>query len=183
MDRLLSNHDIEHALGGQCLVLAYHDLDKYGDDIMGLLDRAHGRLIVLYEEEPGLGHWISIVRGEGSQRGRILYTDPYGKPIDYPLERLSHGYRLSSGQADPKMSHLLGGAPAPIQIWYNELPLQGENSATCGRWAILRCMMPHLSEDRFYGLFQAPGVTPDELAVLATEPLLPPATAATPRLA
>lgn len=175
MDRLLSGEDLRRALGGECLIMEYKDLARGPQDIMEILRRAHGRLILLYESEPQLGHWCSVVLGTGRQKGRIFYTDPYGKPIDHPLDEMPGSWRASSGQDVSMLAHLLSRAPAGTEIWFNEFPLQGddENIATCGRWALMRCLLPHLSEREFAELFERCGdASPDEIVTLASRPWL-----------
>jgi hypothetical protein len=177
MDRLLSNTDLERALGGNCLVINYQRLYDLPPDIMRILDIAHGKLIVLYEESPHRGHWVSVVRGEGPQAGRIFYTDPYGDPVDDPLRDYSAEWARESRQDICYLAHLLGAAPDPIEIWRNEWPLQSSSSevATCGRWALARAMMPFLSEDQFASLWlPGPGekFTPDQVVTAWTNRLL-----------
>jgi hypothetical protein len=99
-------------------------------------------------------------------------TDPYGHDIDSPLDEMGRAWRAESGQDTAYLAHLLGAAPPGVDIWFNEQPLQADDEriATCGRWAVMRCLLPHLSEKEFAGLFRGcPDATPDELVTLATQ--------------
>lgn len=173
MNRLLSNRDIETALDGKCLVMEYGKLGTlFPQDMMKILKRAHGSLVLLYTDSPHLGHWVSVVKGTGPQEGRLFYTDPYGSPIDEPLDEMPIGWKTQSGQDIALLSHLLGATPKGIEIWYNQYPLQSAdpNDNTCGRWALARCLMPFLGEKEFADMFRGvPGASPSQVVTAYTD--------------
>lgn len=177
MDVYLSNDDIYRMLDHKCLILRYSELNGV-NDLMQLMNEADGSLILLYETSAGLGHWCCVVAGRGPQAGTLFVFDSYGSVIDAPLKDIPQPFRATSGQEFSKLRWLLANTPPEIVIDYNDHPLQAllPNVATCGRWAVARCLSPLWDSDQFARAFTPDpktGLIPDNLVVTFTEGLGP----------
>lgn len=171
---LLSDADIRALLGGNVTVIRYQDLWNY-KTIEELLDE-HGCAVILYEQTDGLGHWVAICELEGPHEGTIAYFDSFGLPIDDPLAHIDPAFRVKNWEDYHYLSLLLANTPDDIVIDYNDHQLQEHDSNTCGRYAVVRCMYPTLSNDEL-AEFLTPDeedgedLTPDDVVVAITNKL------------
>lgn len=122
-------------------------------------------LVVLYETQENYGHWVAILRTpEG-----IEHFDSYGIVPDNELKWINPQFRARSGQDVKCLLQMLYDTREPIN--YSTHRLQGKDSSTCGRWAILRILFSHLGTDAFARAVRAVSkklhVTPDELVCIA----------------
>lgn len=122
-------------------------------------------IAVLYETQPGYGHWVGIVpTPEG-----IEHFDSYGLLPDAELQFVPKRYRKMFAATAPHLVRLLQGTGLPIN--YNEYRLQSRKNeiATCGRWVVARCRNRNLTTDEFAKAVRVVskelGMTPDELTV------------------
>lgn len=173
---MLSNSDIERALGGKCIVIRYQDLYNF-HTIGDLLTAGQGSAVILYETSDNIGHWTCVVRGTGPQDGIIFYFDSFGLPIDDPLAEIDPKFRVKKWEDYMYLSLLLAESPPFVEIDYSDKPLQEDRRGinTCGRWVLARCMMPHLDSDEFAELFAPiPGekISPDDIIVEYTNQFL-----------
>lgn len=125
-------------------------------------------IAVLYETEPGFGHWVGVL----STPEGIEHFDSYGVRPDDELKWVPKKYRAAFMEDSPHMVALLLEAEMRgAAINYNESPLQGKrpNIATCGRWVALRCRNGHLTSKEFSKLVRKKakemGMSTDELVV------------------
>ncbi len=122
-------------------------------------------IAVLYETEPGYGHWVAVLRTpEG-----IEHFDSYGLKPDAELKWVPDEYKEAFMATAPHLLRLL--ARTGEDIHYNEYKLQGGGKiATCGRWVIARCRNKRLTTDQFAdaveGLADAHGCTTDEAVTM-----------------
>jgi len=123
-------------------------------------------IILLYEIKKGFGHWVTILRTpEG-----IEHFDSYGFVPDDELSFVPEYFKYESNQNYKYLLNLL--YESGEQINYNPYPLQkGDNTATCGRWAVLRNLFNYLTTDQFAKMINKTSkqlnITSDELVSLA----------------
>lgn len=113
-------------------ILKYSDLKKYKK-----LPKLP--LVILYEVKPNIGHWVTILETpEG-----IEHFDSYGYAPDKELDFVPDEFK-----SDNKL--LLRLLVNHNDINYNQYKLQkGLDTATCGRWVILRNLFNYLTIDQF----------------------------------
>lgn len=124
---------------------------------------------LLYETEPGYGHWVGVLdTPEG-----VEHFDSYGLLPDAELAWVPKKYRAAFGAASPHLVRLLLESGRPIV--YNQYRLQGRGKiATCGRWTVARCRNRAMTTDQFAGGMRALAkelrVSPDALTVMMLPP-------------
>lgn len=124
---------------------------------------------LLYETEPGYGHWVGVLETpEG-----LLHFDSYGLKPDAELRWVPKRYRKAFGSASPHLVRMLLEDGRPVN--YSQHRLQGRGKiATCGRWVVARCRNQGLTSDQFArgmkDLARDMGLTPDQL----TTRMMPP---------
>jgi hypothetical protein len=123
-------------------------------------------IILLYEIKRGFGHWVTILRTpEG-----IEHFDSYGFVPDDELSFVPEYFKYESNQNYKYLLNLLYRSGEKIN--YNPYHLQkGDNTATCGRWAVLRNLFNHLTIDQFAKMINKTSkqlkISTDELVSLA----------------
>jgi|HubBroStandDraft_5_1064220.scaffolds.fasta_scaffold58608_2 hypothetical protein len=125
-------------------------------------------IAVLYETEPGFGHWVGVLKTpEG-----IEHFDSYGYKPDTELQFVPVQYREQFAATAPFLARLL--ANSGQQINYNEYKLQGPKSNTCGRWVVARCRNHKLTTSQFAeamtSLAAKKGITLDQSTLLIMPP-------------
>lgn len=116
-------------------IMTYDSLGKY-TDIEQLLPQGRDYCILLYRQQPTFGHWVSIDRiGDN-----ISYFDSYGGEVDNPLKWNTIEINNQLGQSIPYLSKLFDNTDK--NIYYNPFRYQSKSNDTntCGRWCILRCL-------------------------------------------
>ena len=100
-------------------------------------------IAVLYETQPGFGHWVAVLETpEG-----IEHFDSYGLKPDAELRFIPPQYREAFMSTAPYLARLLGNDGRAIN--YNEYKLQGPHSNTCGRWVVARCRNRKMTTTQF----------------------------------
>lgn len=126
-------------------------------------------IAVLYETEPGYGHWTAVLQTpEG-----IEHFDSYGLKPDAELKFVPPEYRVAFAATAPHLLRLLARDGRDVN--YNEYKLQGGGKiATCGRWVMVRCKNHRLTTEQFAdameGLADMYGLTLDEAVVKLAPP-------------
>lgn len=123
-------------------------------------------IALLYEIQPGYGHWVGIFETpEG-----IEHFDSYGLLPDEELKFVPRRYRKAFAATAPHLVRLLAGTGRPVN--YNQHRLQSRKSdiATCGRWVVARCRNSNLTTDEFARkikkLARMLKMTPDQAVVI-----------------
>lgn len=122
-------------------------------------------LAILYETEPGFGHWVGLLETpEG-----IEHFDSYGLRPDSELRWIPKKYKAAFNSGSPHLVRLLLNDGRPVN--FSEYRLQrGGGIATCGRWVVARCKNSTLTAQQFAkgmrGLAKEMGITPDTLTTL-----------------
>jgi hypothetical protein len=95
--------------------------------------------IILIEDHFNIGHFVCIMRYGNT----FEQFDSYGKKIDDELAFISNIQKKLLGQDDKYLTHLFAKLPKGTKKVINKVRLQNvsNNSATCGRWCILRIIM------------------------------------------
>ena len=131
----LTDKDLREFLGDKIRILEYRQLLDY-DTITKLLPSKNDFVILIIEMEPGIGHWVTLVRDEK----RIMYFDSYGYRCDKFLFFCPENMRKILGQEVPFLSGILNQAVDDgFKVTFNNFPFQNRNDlsvATCGRWVI-----------------------------------------------
>ncbi len=116
-------------------IVTYEDLAKI-DRITDLLKRKKDALILLFESEPNVGHWIAIMR----ENNKIIFFDPYGYRPDRFLVYTPQNLRKQLNQDTPHLTVLLNQAVDDgFKVVFNEYEFQNRRNlayATCGRWIV-----------------------------------------------
>jgi hypothetical protein len=135
-------------------------------DIAQLRDLPQLPIALLYETEPGYGHWVGVLETpEG-----IEHFDSYGLKPDAELAWVPEKYRQAFHATAPHLVRLLARDGRDVN--YNEYKLQSKEPkiATCGRWVVARCLNKRLTTTQFAeameDLAEAHGITPDEATLL-----------------
>lgn len=168
----LSNLDLERMVPGSQVVL-YRDLHRYYD-LQELVPT--GCTFILFESEPGFGHWCVLFETEYDDR--YEFFDPYSSYPDDNLRLIDEEFREESNQDKPYLTKLLikelSGSGDYINI--NEFALQNKRPdvMTCGRWCVVRYALRHLDPRAFAkkikSLSKKSGLKPDELVTYLTSP-------------
>jgi hypothetical protein len=123
-------------------------------------------IALLYETEPGYGHWVAILETpEG-----IEHFDSYGLKPDAELKWIPDKYKEAFRATAPHLLRLLARDGRDVN--YNEYKLQSKSPkiATCGRWVVARCKNRRLTTTQFASamenLADAHGITLDEATLL-----------------
>lgn len=150
MDRYLTVDDIHKIAEKPFNVVKFGDLKKYDtiDDLfiprdMGLTYYPVDDVLILYEIKKNSGHWCVLKRylPKGySEYYSYQFMDPYGEIIDSQRLHIPKEFRIKSGQETPLilkklMEAMYDGKTGVYDIHYNDVPLQGPNYSTCGRYA------------------------------------------------
>ena len=130
-------------------VLLYRELAKYKD-----IKDIGKCFILLYpgKTDPCNGHWTAII----NRGGVIEHFDPYAYSVDDELNFSNLKY--------PKLlTELLLRSKGIRRVECNKLPLQERKKGinTCGRWALIRCMMADMPLSKFTELFKRQPMSPD----------------------
>jgi hypothetical protein len=103
--------------------------------------------LILYQTAE-VGHFCCIFRNKEG----INFFDSYGNNIDHALTKVNDERRHTLHQDYPYLVKLFDNSKEPII--YNEYKYQGEHSATCGIWCIMRMILSNLTNDEFHAKFK-----------------------------
>jgi len=150
-------------------VMRYSGLARLSD-IEQLLPTDKSYVILLYENTPGSGHWVALMR-----YGRTIeFFCSYGSKIDAPLRWQNPKDNAMLGQTRPFLSLLLNKAKGKFRAIHNPVAYQSSKQgvATCGAWDVMRInQMKNHNQDlqEFHNFMESvkkeTGLTYDEIVV------------------
>lgn len=151
----LSLLDIKKIANGKVRVVVYEDLYKI--DNLDQLLYPYGCFVLLYQQSPTFGHWCAVIRHGKGTRAYIEHFDSYGISIDR-----EHRFGNNKMQFTPRLTELILDSGYK-KVICNKMPLQSKNNLinTCGRWAIIRCLLKQYNLSQFTDLFHNIKLTPD----------------------
>lgn len=116
-------------------IMRYSALARISD-IEQLLPTDKSYVVLLYENTPGSGHWVALLR-----YGRTIeFFCSYGSKIDAPLRWQNPRDNAMLGQTAPFLSQLLNKAKRKFRAIHNPVAYQSKRDgvATCGAWDVMR---------------------------------------------
>lgn len=159
MNITLSQFQVEKIAGKQLGVIEYSELSGVAslDSIL-----VNNCCLILYENEPGQGHWTCIIK-----RGNTYdFFDPYGYSVDSEFRYIPVEMQRQLHEVRGRLKKLLGNNFVENTHQYQGL---ADGINTCGRWTGLRCLFSDYSEDDFYKLIQANKVNDKKLVQLTNQ--------------
>jgi len=116
-------------------ILRYSSLSKMSS-IEQLLPKDKSYAFLLYEDSPGSGHWVAVMRYGKT----IEFFCSYGSKIDGPLRWYNPKDNAMLGQSKPYLSLLLKKAEKKFEAIHNPVAFQSSKHgvATCGAWDVMR---------------------------------------------
>lgn len=150
-------------------VIRYSGLSRISD-IEQLLPTDKSYVILLYENTPGSGHWVALMRYGNT----IEFFCSYGSKIDAPLRWQNPKDNAMLGQTAPFLSQLLNKAKGKFRAIHNPVAYQSSKQgvATCGAWDVMRInQMKNHNQDlqEFHNFMESvkkeTGLTYDEIVV------------------
>ena len=123
----LSDSDIRKILGRRCRIIKYNELSKYSD-LTQLLPKEKDYVVILIEDSPDHGHWVSLSKF----KNRYQWFDAYGNRIDADLRWTSMKMRKSLHEDIPYLTRLLDASE--LDCIYNNIkyPEMDSDINTCG---------------------------------------------------
>lgn len=150
-------------------IMRYSGLARLSD-IEQLLPTDKSYVVLLYENTPGSGHWVALMR-----YGRTIeFFCSYGSKIDAPLRWQNPKDNAMLGQTAPFLSQLLNKAKRKFRAIHNPVAYQSKRDgvATCGAWDVMRInqMKNHNQDLQDFHQFmesvkKETGLTYDEIVV------------------
>lgn len=150
-------------------IMRYSGLARLSD-IEQLLPTDKSYVVLLYENTPGSGHWVALMR-----YGRTIeFFCSYGSKIDVPLRWQNPKDNAVLGQSRPFLSILLNKAKGKFRAIHNPVAYQSSKQgvATCGAWDVMRInQMKNHNQDlqEFHDYMESvkkeTGLTYDEIVV------------------
>jgi hypothetical protein len=150
-------------------IMRYSALAKLSD-IEQLLPKDKSYVVLLYENTPGSGHWVALMRYGKT----IEFFCSYGSKIDAPLSWQNPKDNAMLGQSRPFLSILLNKAKDRFRAIYNPVAYQSKKQgvATCGAWDVMRINQLinhnqdlHEFHDYMESVKKETGLTYDEIVV------------------
>src|SRR5579872_1188360 len=162
--KYLSGNELLKIIKKKARIVSYPDIIKYKslDQLLG----KHKAVIILYEIEPNIGHWVTLFK---TKKG-IEFFDPYGYMIDDELTFIPKKFRDKSNQDKRYLTRLIYESKYPVE--YNHTHLQSDNTdvATCGRHIVTRLLFRKVPLKDYVKLMKAyKGFTPDTIVTLLTQ--------------
>ena len=120
-------------------IILFSDLDDYSS-IDQLLPRDKSFVIILLENKPSSGHWMSLLRYGNTRE----FFNSYGMKPTAELSLIPEAMNKRLEQEPSQILDLLnGGVRDNKEIIYSKTKFQkvGSDVGTCGKWCILRCLM------------------------------------------
>ena len=166
--KALSDEDIFNALKGHTRIYLYKDIINATDidDLFGPYDS----VVLLYEKEPKVGHWVGLLR----KNGIIEFFDSYGIFPDNEKRYINRQFINLSGQRQNKLAQLLYDAWKKYRVEYNDhhLQIMKDGVSTCGRHVISRIWHKNMTideYDKFINSFRNKGLNPDDVVSIITK--------------
>jgi hypothetical protein len=178
----LGDDDISQILQGRIKVVSNTELHKHRSSIdapqmaIKQILSPYGYFILLYESKASYGHWIAVIQRKPDL---IEVFDSYGtyKP-DEELDTINPTFKRESGQNYPYLRRMLYDwkiSNPNHKVEYNNYPLQsdGNNVATCGRYAVTRILLRDLSLKKFVKAMRGiDGMDPDDVVTHITNSIM-----------
>jgi len=163
--RSLSGDEVLDIADGKAKLIVYEDLKNFRtlDELLS----PHASVVILYEWErendSSYGHYVAVNRVKDS----IEHFDSLMFLPDRELGLVPENIKKGTRQDHTYLTRLYSASGYPIS--YNHHKLQADDTATCGRWAGLRCRMKNIDLDVFANYFLNNGVmSPDQLVTILT---------------
>jgi len=165
----LSDEEIFNALKGKTKIYLYRDIidAKTINDLFGKNDS----VVILYEKEPNIGHWVGLLRN-----GKVIeFFDSYGMFPESEKDYINQNFINHSGQRKNKLAELLRDAwSLGYSVEYNNYHLQvmKDGISTCGRHVISRIWNKRMNIDeynKFINSFRNKGLNPDDVVSIITK--------------
>jgi hypothetical protein len=123
----MSDGDLRNVLGNDVKIKPYSDLASLRS-LDSLLPNATDSCVLLYETQPGVGHWTALMKYDDMYE----FFDPYGLYPDKELQWISKARRKLLRQSEPYLSQLLKRSGK--QWIYNKRDYQkmSDTVNTCG---------------------------------------------------
>jgi len=165
-DIALSDKDVMKLVKGHAKVVLYSDLHKY--KTLEQLLQPYGACFLLYEWQPGNGHWVAIIRHD---KDTVEHFDPYGVFLDDELKWVPSDMKNKLNENYPYLTRLFYNSKFK-NLTYNEHKFQkhGDGIKTCGRWSSMRILLKDMSLKDFSKVFK--GKNADDIVTLLTTPQL-----------
>jgi len=165
--KALSDDEIFNALKGKTRIFLYRDIVNIDDidDLFGNFDS----VVLLYENEPKVGHWVALLR-----RGKTIeFFDAYGIFPDLEKDYINRQFIINSGQRENKLAKLLHDAwNKGYKVEYNNYHLQimKDGISTCGRHVISRIWNKDMNIDEYNKFINSfKNLNPDDVVVIMTK--------------
>lgn len=137
----LSNEDILHHTGYQCVVRSYEEVNDHST--MTELFSGKDALVLLYETSEDYGHWVCLIK----HSKEIEFFDSYGYKPDSELSFIPERYKKMYDQDYPYLTNLL--YKSKKKIIYNEHHLQQNDTSVCGYWCVQRILFRNVKLSKF----------------------------------
>ena len=164
--KALSDDEIFNALSGHTRIFLYQDIMNAEtiDDLFGPYDS----VVLLYEKEPKVGHWVGLLR-----RGdTIEFFDSYGLFPESEKDYIDHKFLKNTGQLKNKLAKLLHDAwYLGYKVEYNDYDLQvmKDGVSTCGRHVISRIWHKDMNIDEYNKFINSfKNLNPDDVVSIIT---------------
>ena len=140
----ISNFDILKITNNQTKIVTYENLTSLtAQDFINLFQpETNFSIILLYQLEPGYGHWISIVYDR--VYNIFSHWDPYGLYPDHMLNSMYPSRELSR-----LYDECIARFSSQVEVNTFKFQQVSENINVCGRWAALRVLYWYASNDEF----------------------------------
>lgn len=162
--KYLSGSDLLKLVNYKASIISYPEIKNYEnlDELLG----ENQAIILLYETEPRVGHWITIFK---TPKNTIEFFDPYGYFPDDELEFIPKNFRNISNQNKRYLTKLLYDSKYPIEYNNYELQQDKDDIATCGRHVAMRLLFREIPLKNYIKIMK--GVkkfSPDDIVTLLT---------------
>ena len=125
INKPLSDADIKQILGEDTKIIKYSYLSHF-NDLDELLPKPIDFVVILFEESPSVGHWVSVSK----YNGIFEFFDPYGNQPDATMSWINISQKRRLNELVPYLSNLLKNK----NYIYNHIKYQemDEYVNTCG---------------------------------------------------
>ena len=165
--KALSDDEIFNALCGHTRIFLYQDImsAKTIDDLFGPYDS----VVILYEKEPKVGHWVCLIRNGDT----IEFFDSYGMFPESEKDYIDHEFLRNTGQLQNKLAQLLHDAwNLGYKVEYNDYGMQvmKDGVSTCGRHVISRIWHKDMDIDEYNKFINSfKNLNPDDVVSIITK--------------
>ncbi len=165
MSKKLSDKDILRGCKGKTRIIDYSKL-KNISNINQVLK--NGTCVILYELEPGIGHWTLINKINNQE---IEFFDSYSFKIDDELKWIPEKYKKQLGSDFPYLTRLLLPFKLVRVVPYR-LQKMSKDINTCGRWVVHRVLNRKIPLMKYFKIMKdlsnKTKLSPDQLITLFT---------------